>query len=90
MHTRLIRGDKMKREHDPSIPRIGVDYSRIESRAIVDSRYERDNNKKAINPTSSSSSAAMSSTFDALIRLQAGVEARTLSEKITDSNRPTW
>merc|ERR1719453_721832 len=32
----------------------------------------------------------MSSTFDALIRMEAGLDGRTLAEKMQDQNRPTW
>lgn len=31
-----------------------------------------------------------SNTYDALIRLAAGLEPRTLSDKINDPNRPSW
>jgi len=31
-----------------------------------------------------------SNTYDAFIRLAAGLEPRTLSDKINDPNRPTW
>ena len=32
----------------------------------------------------------MSSTFDALVRMEAGVDGRTLAEKMADTNRPSW
>ena len=44
-------------------------------------------------PTSSSSSAtpaARSATMDAVVRLMTGQETRTIADKISDSNRPTW
>ena len=32
----------------------------------------------------------MSSTFDALVRMEAGIDGRTLAEKMADTNRPSW
>jgi hypothetical protein len=33
---------------------------------------------------------ATSSTFDAFQRMAAGKEARTIADKLADTNRPTW
>ena len=66
--------------------KIGVNYSNVSNSRIEDKRFtrERETWKKPVqeNP--------MSSTFDALIRMEAGLEGRTIMEKIADPNRPTW
>jgi len=69
----------------------GVDYSKVLDRQVGDKRFERE--KPGAASTSSSSAAkpgASSSTYDAFQRLAAGIDGRTLAEKIADPNRPTW
>jgi type IV secretory pathway VirB10-like protein len=77
----------------------GVDYSAVSDRRQEDPRFEREKAKAGpLNSSSSSSTATgaagpggkMSSTFDAFHRMAAGLDARTLAEKISDPNRPTW
>lgn len=100
MKKRKLQEDKPKGS--------GVDYSVVVDRQLGDSRFEREKTKS----DSSSSNGLRSSTFDAFIRMSAGIEgkhsfyclfalyirpyiclkylARTLQQKISDSNRPTW
>jgi hypothetical protein len=73
----------------------GVDFTAISDRQIGDKRFERERAAKiAIQEKGvavlKESKPAMSSTFDAVIRMAAGLESRTIADKINDSNRPTW
>ena len=74
----------------------GVNYDTIQDRRIEDPRFEREKAAKLAAGGSSgsgsgnSSGAAMSSTFDAFQRLAAGLEGRTIADKLADPNRPTW
>lgn len=63
-----------------------VDYSAISDRQVGDRRFERERAFKAgdVKP------AAVSSTFDAFQRMAAGLEGRSIADKIADPNRPTW
>ena len=67
-------------------PKSIINYGAVSSGILEDARFirERETWKKP------STETAMSSTFDALIRMEAGVDGRTLAEKIADPNRPTW
>lgn len=86
---------KRRKEADAAFPKlggIGVDYSAVADRQIEDKRFERE---KSVRPAgqpvnSSSSTSAVSSTFDAFQRLAAGLEGRKIADKIADPNRPTW
>ena len=55
---------------------------------MVSSRYEREG--KPNTGSSSSVQSAASSTFDAFQRMAAGLDSRTLADKMNDPNRPTW
>jgi hypothetical protein len=72
----------------------GVNYDTIQDRRIEDPRFEREKAAKLAAAAASGSSAgnggAMSSTFDAFQRLAAGLEGRTIADKLADPNRPTW
>lgn len=70
----------------------GVDYSKVLDRQVGDKRFEREKPGAACSSSSSSVAkpGASSSTYDAFQRLAAGIDGRTLAEKIADPNRPTW
>lgn len=78
---------------DDGLKRGGlVDYTAISDHQIIDKRFEREKSLAAAPSSSGSSSQqqASTSTFDAFKRMAAGLEGRTLAEKIADPNRPTW
>ncbi len=63
----------------------GVNYDTLMDRQVGDKRFERERanaGKSIITP--------VNSTIDTLQRMAAGVEGRTIADKINDSNRPTW
>ena len=63
----------------------GVNFEAISDTRIEDKRRIREQSGKIIE-----NRPAASSTFDAMIRMAAGTQARTVMEKIADPNRPTW
>ncbi|CAH0477060.1 unnamed protein product [Peronospora belbahrii] len=78
----------------------GVDYSQVRDRQIDDHRFER---QRIIRAASSAplpeekrknaglkASAPLSSTMDAFMRMVTGKEERTIADRISDPNRPTW
>jgi len=65
----------------------GVDLSKVADRQMGDRRFERE---KAYAASAAAGGGASSSTYDALKRMAAGLDGRTLAEKISDPNRPTW
>ena len=65
---------------------VGVDYSAVSSTVKVDKRFQRNVAQSTIKPKENQSS----STMDALTRMAAGVDGRTLAQKMADPNRPTW
>jgi len=74
-----------------------VNFESVSDRPIIDKRFQREQNhreEKLISSSSSSSSStkpqASTSTFDAFKRMAAGLDARTLADKMADPNRPTW
>ena len=72
-----------------------IDYSVVMDRPAEDKRFERERTMREQDlPSSSSSSSkpttSSSTTFDAFKRMAAGLEGRTLADKISDPNRPTW
>jgi hypothetical protein len=54
---------------------------------IGDKRFERERNSVTGNRIPEK---AMSSTFDAFQRMAAGIDSRTMVDKMSDPNRPTW
>lgn len=76
---------KRKRDEELGLPKLaGVNYDAIVDREIVDKRFERERSSGDAKPLS------VSSTFDAFQRMAAGLEGRTLADKIANPNRPTW
>ena len=70
-----------------------IDYNAILDKPAEDKRFERERSIREQELSSSSSSAkpsAATSTFDAFKRMAAGLEGRTLADKMADPNRPTW
>lgn len=77
---------RRERDYDDGMPRgVGVDYSRVADRHIDDKRYERQRQG-----TASDGPKGPSLVLDTLVRMQAGLEGRTVAQKIADPNRPTW
>ena len=74
----------------------GVDFtSALVDRQVGDKRYERDRAQKIETQEKGvaalkESQPAVSATFDAFKRMAAGLEGRSIADKINDSNRPTW
>lgn len=76
----------------------GANLSLVQDRPRGDKRFERYANNPNSTTTSTcgpvgaagGSQAPVSSTFDAFQRMAAGLEGRTVSDKINDPNRPTW
>lgn len=81
---KLIRMSSRRKDEDFT-PRLGVDYSKVVDRQVGDRRFERE---KVGAPVITQKPA--SSTFDAFQRMAAGLDGRTLADKIADPNRPTW
>ncbi|CAI5714512.1 unnamed protein product [Peronospora destructor] len=78
----------------------GVDYSQVRDRQIDDHRFER---QRVIRAASSAppveqqpknagvkAAAPVSATMDAFMRMVTGKEERTIADRISDPNRPTW
>lgn len=68
-----------------------VDLSHVQDRPQVDRRFERYAGSGGGGGGGAGGGlGAASSTFDALTRMAAGLDGRTLAEKMNDPNRPTW
>ena len=65
-----------------------VDYTLISDKVIEGARYEREKSYKKTDTVLPASNS--SATFDAFKRLTTGQESKTVAEKLTDVNRPTW
>ncbi|RYH29414.1 hypothetical protein EON65_08575 [archaeon] len=79
-----------KKSDDITFPRLtGVNYEQVLDRQVGDKRFERE---KTVRESSGAAAVkpVMSSTFDAFQRMAAGLEGRTISDKINDPTRPTW
>lgn len=72
----------------------GVNYDAISDRQIGDKRFERERayklNDQEQGIAGLKTGPTISSTFDAFQRMAAGLEGRTIQDKISDPNRPTW
>lgn len=73
----------------------GVDFSALSDRQVGDKRYERDRAQKLDSQERGVAvlnevQPAVSATFDAFKRMAAGLDGRSIADKINDSNRPTW
>mmetsp|Transcript_19584 Transcript_19584/g.59306 ORF Transcript_19584/g.59306 Transcript_19584/m.59306 type:complete len:93 (-) Transcript_19584:17-295(-) len=75
----------------------GVDYSKVSSGVIEDTRFVRYKNQPGSGTASASASSATaagatgkgSATFDAFMRMATGGEAATVRDRIDNPNRPT-
>lgn len=75
-----------RKNAEDSSPRLGgIDYSKVMDRQVGDKRFERERQGAVAAPSKS-----VSSTFDAFQRMAAGLDGRTIADKISDPNRPTW
>lgn len=84
-----------KSKSDEGVKRSGgVNYDAISDRQVGDKRFERERahklNDQAQGVAGLKNGATISSTFDAFQRMAAGLEGRTIQDKIADPNRPTW
>ena len=67
---------------------VGVDLTKVQSAPVGDKRFEREKANRDGNTGGMKSGT--SSTVDAMMRMAAGLDGRTLGDKINDPNRPTW
>lgn len=92
-----------KDDDDDVVRGSGVDYSKVADRHVDDERFEKHKQSAAgstpsavVDATPAASGAApvaqpkVSSQMAAVMRLMAGMEERTIAQKLADSNRPTW
>ena len=97
------RRDKDRVDVDDDVVRgSGVDYSKVADRHVDDERFERQKQAAGSTPSAAVDSALVdsgaapaaqpkvSSQMAAVMRLMAGMEERTIAQKLADSNRPTW
>mmetsp|Transcript_1591 Transcript_1591/g.3419 ORF Transcript_1591/g.3419 Transcript_1591/m.3419 type:complete len:270 (+) Transcript_1591:199-1008(+) len=89
-------------DNDGPVRGSGVDYSKVADRHIDDDRFEKHRQAgstssaadagtvTASSDTPAAAKPKVSSQMTAVMRLMAGMEERTISEKLADSNRPTW
>lgn len=77
---------KRKREDEVDLPKFStVNYEAVADKLILDKRFEREQASNDV-----SQPTARSSTFDAFQRMAAGLDSRTIADKLSDPNRPTW
>lgn len=71
-------------DYDSAIKKTScVNYDAIVDRQVGDKRFERERRHKlSIHDNETQPAAAMSSTFDAFQRMAAGLEGRTIADKI--------
>jgi hypothetical protein len=75
----------MSKKGDDGPPRLsGVNYGMVMDRQVGDKRFEREKQHSNVE------AKPKSSTFDAFQRLAAGLDSRTIADKIADPNRITW
>ena len=69
-----------------------VDYSKVSARpdAVPRRSGPAEAPSTAGPPAAAAAPAKMSAQMEAVVRLMAGVEERTIAQKLADSNRPTW
>ena len=75
-----------------------VDYSKVSGAQPASGIAARRSGPEARHPSANMSTASapaagqprMSAQMEAVVRLMAGVEERTIAQKLADSNRPTW
>ncbi|CAM9733468.1 unnamed protein product [Chrysoparadoxa australica] len=73
-----------------------VNYSKLTDRHMDDKRFERELKvkenleKAAPSAGAGGGEAAPSATYDAFVRMEAGLNERTIADKINDPNRVTW
>ncbi len=97
------RRDRDYEDDDKPVRGSGVDYSKVADRHVDDERFEKHRQTpsttasagpEAIAAAAAGSSSAaqtkVSSQMTAVMRVMAGMEERTIAEKLADSNRPTW
>ena len=74
----------------------GVKYDQLSKGVIVDNRYQKFQNSSSSslsvtqNPNNMNNTVNNNSTVDALHRLAAGLDQKSLADKFNDPNRPTW
>ncbi|POM57970.1 hypothetical protein PHPALM_37449 [Phytophthora palmivora] len=78
----------------------GVDYSQVRDRQVDDDRFERQRAIRAATAApppieqskhvGAQATAPQSATMDAFMRMMTGKEERTIADRISDPNRPTW
>ena len=90
---KTTKRDRAKEMRELEGPKGGlVNYDLVVDRPASDKRFIREQSYRSQTTSgSSSSSGPVTSTFDAFKRMAAGLESRTLSDRLADNaNRPTW
>lgn len=87
------RKEKDKESREKKVSR--VNYDAVVDRQVGDKRFERERAHKIKTQEQGVAAlkepqAAVSSTFDAFQRMAAGLDGRTIQDKLADPNRPTW
>lgn len=87
---------KSRRDEDDyaDVPKKSlVDYSKVSARPGAAPRRTgpaEDPASSRAAPAAAAAAPAKMSQMEAVVRLMAGVEERTIAQKLADSNRPTW
>ena len=89
MSGKKRKRDRREADYDEKPKKSLVDYSRVSSAPTHPSQ------RPEVGPAGPTAAAAavpakMSAQMEAVVRLMAGKEERTIAQKLADSNRPTW
>ena len=99
------RRDREEDNIDDTPRKSLIDYSKVADRHVDDQRFEKhrqagpSSSTAAVGGTSTGTTSTtqqqqqkpkVSSQMAAVMRIMTGKEERTISEKLADSNRPTW
>ncbi|KAL7531733.1 hypothetical protein ACHAXR_005248 [Thalassiosira sp. AJA248-18] len=98
------RRDRDRDDDDGIVRGSGVNYSKVADRHVDDERFEKHRQAgstpsatadagpaaAAAAGTEAAAKPKVSSQMAAVMRVMAGMEERTIAQKLADSNRPTW
>lgn len=96
-HQSKRRCRDYEREETGIVRGSGINYSKVADRHVDDKRFEKHRQGSSLLSTADVAAGAsaaaqpkVSSQMTAVMRIMTGKEERTISEKLADSNRPTW
>ena len=96
-HQSKRRCRDYEREEAGIVRGSGINYSKVADRHVDDKRFEKHRQGSSLLSTADVAAGAsaaaqpkVSSQMTAVMRIMTGKEERTISEKLADSNRPTW